>query len=65
MKRITLTIDIEADGSRLGWALEDWRGPVTTGDSADSGQNLIALWSGDIEQLLDDASYRGSSELKL
>ncbi len=65
MKRITLTIDIESNGSSLGWTLEDWRGPVTTGESVDSAQNLIALWGSDIEHLLDDASYRGSSALQL
>ncbi|MEA3511735.1 MAG: hypothetical protein U9R51_09900 [Actinomycetota bacterium] len=65
MKRITLTIDVEADGSRLGWALDDWRGMVTTGESVDSVQRLIVLWGGDIERLLDDASYRGSNALEL
>ena len=65
MKRITLTIDIEADGSRLGWTMDDWRGTVTTGESVDSAQHLIVLWSGDIEHLLDDASYRGSNALQL
>lgn len=64
MKRITLTIDIETDGSRLAWILEDCRGMSSTGISTDSGGNLAALWSGDIEHLLKDAFYRGGGELE-
>ena len=63
MKRITLTIDIEPDGSGLSWTLNDWRGQVSAGASSDTAENLMALWGDDIVHVLGEAPYRGGGDL--
>ncbi|KAA3640332.1 MAG: hypothetical protein DWP92_03225 [Armatimonadetes bacterium] len=55
MKRIVLEIDIEDDSSLVTWQLNDWRGTVSSGVSTDATNNLVQLWAGDIEHVMDEA----------
>lgn len=61
MKHITLTIDIEDESNRVSWSLDDWRGVVSCGESVDTSDNLVHLWAGDIEHVLNEARQERES----
>ena len=54
MKRIVLEIEMEEDSNAVVWRLDDWRGTVSSGVSVDASDNLVHMWCGDIEHLMDD-----------
>jgi hypothetical protein len=61
MKRIVLEIDMEEDSNIVMWRLDDWRGQVSSGASVDTSENLVHMWGGDIEHVMDE--IRGEVEL--
>ena len=60
MKRIVLEIEMEDDSNVVTWRLDDWRGMVSTGVSVDRTENLVFMWAGDIEHVMDEV--RGDVE---
>ncbi len=56
-KTITLVIDVDTDNGAVRWTLGDSRGLVSAGESVDTPDNLVTLWSGDIEHLLTESGY--------
>ena len=63
MTQITMSIDIAPGRDTLNWHLSDAAGTVSIGTSSDDGENLVALWSGDLEKMLNDLGYRGGGEI--
>ena len=61
MKRIVLEIEVEEDSNLVTWRLDDWRGTVSSGVSVDATNNLVHLWAGDIEHVMDEV--RGEFEM--
>jgi hypothetical protein len=61
MKRIVLEIDMEEGSNVVTWRLDDWRGSVSSGVSVDATSNLVHLWAGDIEHVMDEV--RGEVEV--
>jgi hypothetical protein len=61
MKRIVLEIEVEEDSNLVTWRLDDWRGTVSSGVSVDATNNLVHLWAGDIEHVMDEV--RGELEM--
>jgi hypothetical protein len=61
MKRIGLEIEVEEDSNLVTWRLDDWRGTVSSGVSVDATNNLVHLWAGDIEHVMDEV--RGELEM--
>ena len=61
MKRIVPEIELEEDSNVVTWRLDDWRGQVSAGVSVDTSDNLVHMWGGDIEHVMDEV--RGQVEL--
>jgi hypothetical protein len=61
MNRIVLEIDMEEGPNVVTWRLDDWRGGVSSGVSVDVTNNLVHLWAGDIEHVMDEV--RGEVEV--
>jgi hypothetical protein len=54
MKRIVLEIEVEEESNIVTWRLDDWRGAVSSGVSVDATDNLVHLWAGDIEHVINE-----------
>jgi hypothetical protein len=61
MKRIVLEIEVEEESNAVTWRLDDWRGTVSLGVSVDATNNLVHLWAGDMEHVIDE--IRGEVEM--
>ncbi len=64
MKRIVLEIEMEEDLNVVVWRLVDWRGQVSAGVSVDTSDDLVHMWGGDIEHVMNGRDNSSSTPNK-